>query len=48
MDSPKVLKDNKRKIKVDFERTSLKESLEGHQTFTSYRYFVHYYFPLHL
>ncbi|MBE6650848.1 MAG: carbohydrate ABC transporter permease [Ruminococcaceae bacterium] len=29
MDSPKVLKDNKRKIKVDFERTSLKERLKA-------------------
>lgn len=29
MDSPKVLKDNKRKIKVDFERTSLMDRLKA-------------------
>ena len=29
MDSPKVLKDNKRKIRVEFERTSLKERLKA-------------------
>ncbi|MBE6700623.1 MAG: carbohydrate ABC transporter permease [Ruminococcaceae bacterium] len=29
MDSPKVLKDNKRKIRVEFERTSLKERMKA-------------------
>ena len=28
MDAPKVLKDNKRKIKVEFERTSLAERMK--------------------
>ena len=36
MDSPKVLKDNKRKIKVDFERTSLKERLKAKYLTTNF------------